>query len=109
MHRTLLLAAPVLAALLVQLAPYYPLLAGSRRRTVRSLTKLGVAEMLTARALGAVPLRALELMPAALQEQHKRLRQLVAPGSSWEARMAYLQAARQLLEQVAEQLEAKAA
>jgi hypothetical protein len=104
MHRTtLLLAVPVLAALLAQLAPYYPWLAGSRRRTLRSWARLGVAEALTARALGAVPLQVLEYLPAPLQEQHQRLRQPAAAGSAWEARLERLQQARELLALLAEQ------
>jgi hypothetical protein len=105
MHRTLLLTAPVLAALLAQLIPYYPLLAGTHRRTQQRWASLGRALELTNRALAAVPALARHL-PAPLWAQYVQLQQPPAT-STWEARMAHLQAARQLLEQVAEQLEAK--
>ncbi|MDO7876023.1 hypothetical protein Q5H93_14865 [Hymenobacter sp. ASUV-10] len=102
MHRTVLLAAPVLAALLAQLAPYYPQLVGMRRRTVPGWTRLGSAEQLTSRALLAVPAWVLQQLPAPLWEQYERLRLPAAPGSSWEQRLARLQEAEQLLGQLAE-------
>lgn len=102
MPRTLLLATPLLAALLAQLATYYPRLATMNYRTVASLTKLSQAEQLTNQALQAVPSPVVQRLPQALWQQYVRLLRPATPGKPWKQRLAWLQETRQLLAQLAE-------